>query len=280
MRGEKGLTITELMVTVAILGVLSGAIFTALNQGSRTFGSGDVQILLQQEARQGLDAFLKDVRESSSATVTSVYQYTDPLDGKRYEAIAFATGRGDPAAAADSSEGACQGATNNSCFHTSSGNPGWRGLIVYAFYQTAGGQKQLRRYADYTGVAYSNPSVFPFTFQGITATQIRLRSATGTTVNVTRGPDAPGGGNPRVVIAESVEHEDQDSDNVLDANENDGSQSLPADDTDGQLDYGARFAVSGRIVSLSLFFRRAQTNAFNADRFIVVNLDGSNELRN
>ena len=279
MRGRKGLSITELMVTVAILGVLSGAIFTALNQGNRTFGSGDVQILLQQEARQGLDAFLKDVRESASSTISSVYQYTDPLDGKRHEAIAFATARADPSDAADSSEEACQGAANNSCFHTASGNPSWRGLLVYAFYQTGSGQKQLRRYADYKGVTYTDP-VFPFTFQSISAAQITVQSAKGTNIVLTRGPDAPSGGNPRVVVAESVEHEDQDSDNVLDANENDGTQSLPADDADGQLDYGARFAVNGQIASLSLFLRKAQTNAFNTNRFIVVNLDGSDELRN
>ena len=279
MIGQKGLSLLELMVTIAILGVLSGAIFTAFNQGSRTFGSGEAQLFLQQEAREGLDAFLKDVRESALSTLGSVYQYTDSLDGRQHEAIVFASARGNPASSADSAEGACQGAANNSCFHTLSGNPSWRSLVVYAFYQTSNGQKQLRRYTDYAGVNYTDP-VFPFTFQSITATQITVRSATGTNVVLTRGPEAPTGGNPRVVVADFLEHEDQDSDNVLDANENDGTQSLPADDADGQLDYGVRFAVNGRVVTLSLFLRRAQTNALNTDRFILVNMEGSNELRN
>ena len=280
MRDRRGFTLTELMVTIAIFGILSGAIYTALNQGSQTFRGEELQVSLQQEAREGLDAFLKDARESDITTISPVYQYADPIDGKRHEAIAFASARGNPAAAADSAEGACFGAANNSCFHTTSGNPSWRALIVYAFYQTSVGQKQLRRYGDYTGVAYSDPSVFPFTFQSITAAQITVRSATGTNIVLTRGPDAPAGGNPRVAVADYVEHEDQDGDDVLDANENDGSQSLPADDADGKLDYGARFTVNGRVTTLSLFLRKAQSDALNANRYLVVGLEGSDELRN
>ena len=280
MRNRHGLTLVEMMVSIAIFGVLSAAIFTALNQGRQVSYGVDLQVFLQQEARKGLDEFLKDVRESGTSTLSSIYPYTDPIDGKRHETIAFASARGDPAVAADSTEGACSGAANNSCFHTASGNPSWRSLVVYAFYQLGTGQKQLRRYVDYTGVTYSNPAVFPFTFQSITATQITVRSATGTNIVLTRGPDAPATGNPRVVIAEAVEHEDQNGNGILDANENDGSQSSPDDNADGQLDYGARFTLNGRVVTCSLFLKKAQSQAFNANKFIVVSLEGSSEVRN
>lgn len=275
------MTLVELMVSMFLFGILSGAAYLSLEVGKRSGRVGEVEVELQQHARQAMAEMLKEFRESRSATVTiyptSTTYYQDPqTNNEWHQAIAFASARGDSGA---TQEGTCPDeVTNNACFHVdSTGNPRWRALIVYAPYQTSDGRMELRRYVNYN-TAWGGPSLhFPFTFTSITTTQLRLQSASGT--NVTFNRDGSGGTEMRV-LAENVLTEDADNDNNLDTIENDGSANLPFDNADGILNHGTDYSLNGRVLTTTLFLRKRDVPFATAGRFMVLTLKSSVEMRN
>lgn len=271
-----GFTLVELMVSVFLFSILSSAAYLSLELGKRSRGAGEVEVELQQAARKAITEMSKELRETDPMTVT-LYSYTDPQNGERQQAIAFASARGDSSSPVDMVDACRDGVTNNACFHVDgTGNPRWRSLIVYAPYLTADGRKELRRYVSYDS-SYGSSSYFPFTFTGITTTQINVRSAGGVNLSFIR--DSSGNFFIRTLM-ENIATEDADNDNTLDSIENDGSLSLPHDNADGVLNHGADFSLNGRVLNISLFLRKRENTVSTTDRFIISTLRSSVGLRN
>jgi len=276
---KRGITLIELMVTVLLFSVLSSAAYIALEVGRRSMRVGGVEIELQQGARKAMTEMLRELRETDVGTVT-IYTYTDVQNNERHQAIAFASPRGN---ASSSKEGTCgDDVTNNACFHiTSNGDPAWRSLVVYAVYQTSDGRNELRRYVGYNS-AYAS-GYFPFTFTGITSTQINVSGAN--SVNISLNRDGVTSGIAPRVVAQNVVTEDANNNYVRDPNEDDGSASLPFDNNDGVLNHGVDFSLNDpllfvrRTITISLFLRKRDTAVSSADRFIVSTLEGMAELR-
>jgi len=271
----KGFTLIELMIVILIFSIMLGAAYSVLTMGRTSWQTGDIQIELQQEARNAMDQMVKELRESGRNTISNIYQFVDPINGEQHQAISFASGRGNPN---DPAEDDLH--TNNDYFHLdASGNPSWRSLIIYCIYQASGGQKQLRKYTDYYTMNYSVANTFPFTFLGITGNQINLQSNNDVSINISRGPDIPVGGNPRV-LANYVETEDTNLNRNLDPNEDDGNASLPADNNNGILDNGIDFIKTGNLINIKLFLRKEVTRLATSGRFLVTTLNSAVESRN
>lgn len=83
------LTLTELMVVLAIFTVITGAIFLTLAAGKTSWYSGNAQIDVQQEARRGIDRMVKELRQSASTTIIGV-----PANGISYNTITFRMSQG------------------------------------------------------------------------------------------------------------------------------------------------------------------------------------------
>lgn len=271
MMKDHGFTMVELLVVVLIFTVISIAIFGVLLTGRQSWYAGNTQIELQEESRKAMRIMVKDLRESKGSTVSDIYQFTDPINGEKHQAISFASARGNPSDSADDGVHA-----NNDYFHldSSSSEPSWRSLVVYCTYQTSSGQNQLRKYVDYNATNYSATNTFPFAFVSVTTGQISLQSSNDSpvTVNINRNPAAA------VILANYVETEDTNLNAILNTNENDGNASLPADNSDGELDFGINFTKSGDQIDIKLFLRK-ETTAVSA-RSLIITLDNTVILRN
>ena len=68
MRNERGYTLTELLVAVAIIGFIAGAIFTLQRQGQLAYLFGAARVEVQQNARLTLDMMLGELRSALSIT--------------------------------------------------------------------------------------------------------------------------------------------------------------------------------------------------------------------
>jgi len=262
------------MASVFLFAILITISYVSIEYGRRTARVGDIEMQLQQDARGAMQEMLKDFREADPLTMT-IYDYTDPQNGERHQAIAIASARGNPG---DTVEGTCwDSVSNNACFHVDgTGNASWRSLIVYAPHETSDGRKELRRYADFR-TAYGTGNHFPFTFTNITSNQIVMSSAQ--SLNVSFDRDTLSGITARTVM-ENLATEDADNDALLDTEEDDGTVSLPADNEDGALNYGADFSLNGRVLTITLFLRKRDYPASTASRFIISTLSSSIELRN
>jgi len=263
------------MVSVFIFSILSATAYVSLEAGRRSGGVGGVEVDLQEGARKAMNEMLRELRETGPATVT-IYQYTDPQNSEVHQAIAFASTRGNSASFV---EGTCvDGAGNNACFHrNAAGGPSWRALVVYSVYQTSDGRKEFRRYVNYN-TAYGTGNYFPYSFTGMTSTQINLRSAGG--VNFTFNRDGTTNGIAPRVLTENVVTEDANNNNTLDVSENDGSATLPFDNADGVLNRGVDFSLNGRVASVTLFLRKQDVPYASGNRFVVSTLRSSVALRN
>ena len=69
-RDERGFTLTEMVVTMAIMGVVIGAIATLFTSGSNAEVDLNLRFSSQTEARLALDTFRREVHNACSATVT------------------------------------------------------------------------------------------------------------------------------------------------------------------------------------------------------------------
>lgn len=68
----RGFTLVEILVSVVILGFLFAAIYGVLNIGNIVFKDDMTLLQLQQQARQGMDAMVNEIRESKSSEVSIV----------------------------------------------------------------------------------------------------------------------------------------------------------------------------------------------------------------
>jgi prepilin-type N-terminal cleavage/methylation domain-containing protein len=69
-RDIRGFTLAELLVVMAVLGLLMGAIFTLQQQGQLAYLMGAARVEVQQNARLGLDTMLNDLRSALPAAGT------------------------------------------------------------------------------------------------------------------------------------------------------------------------------------------------------------------
>jgi prepilin-type N-terminal cleavage/methylation domain-containing protein len=79
-RDERGFTIIELLVTVAVLSLVSAGFYQVLFAGQRSSeGTRDV-VDISEEARLGLNRLLRDTREAQTITATSATEYSIRID--------------------------------------------------------------------------------------------------------------------------------------------------------------------------------------------------------
>ena len=67
-----GFTLTELLVAVAIFGLVSSALVALLMSAQRSWASGTSQLVLTTELRRGLDRISRELVESSIPQVTTL----------------------------------------------------------------------------------------------------------------------------------------------------------------------------------------------------------------
>jgi prepilin-type N-terminal cleavage/methylation domain-containing protein len=154
-----GYTLTEIMIVLAVLAVLSGAVYFIVSSGRDAVESVDVRAQLSDGARV---ANRDTVTVDGAGEVTS---FVDPLNNETHQILIFASARGDPAAPAEDG----QHASNDYVHRDSAYKANWRSVVVYCTYVTPEGIQQLRKY-----VYYNNSYNFPFTFVGVTANAINL----------------------------------------------------------------------------------------------------------
>ena len=66
---KKGLTLVELLVALAILTLVVGGIFCMTNMGYFTYSSESTLMDLMQQARNGMDRMVREIRASSAVTL-------------------------------------------------------------------------------------------------------------------------------------------------------------------------------------------------------------------
>jgi prepilin-type N-terminal cleavage/methylation domain-containing protein len=71
LRGSDGFTLAELLVVVAVLGLLMGGLFTLQQQSQVAYLAGAARVEVQQNARLGLDTMLTDLRSALPAAGTT-----------------------------------------------------------------------------------------------------------------------------------------------------------------------------------------------------------------
>ena len=93
-RLRKGLSLVELMVTIGITVIIGGILARFLIIGGSTWHSGDAAIQAAQEARKGMTAMTRELRQASYSSLTDMsgtaYQYTtDLLIPINYNSVVF-----------------------------------------------------------------------------------------------------------------------------------------------------------------------------------------------
>jgi len=71
LKDEKGFSLIELMVVVAVLSIVILGLVTFFTAGTRSWVSGQSQLKAQREARQVMDRMVKEIRHGKSATLNS-----------------------------------------------------------------------------------------------------------------------------------------------------------------------------------------------------------------
>jgi prepilin-type N-terminal cleavage/methylation domain-containing protein len=87
-----GFTLAELLVVVALLGLVMGAIFTLQRQGQLAYLIGAARVEVQQNARLGLDTMMNDLRVALPAAGTT--QVVSAIDGACSTGVPPASGGG------------------------------------------------------------------------------------------------------------------------------------------------------------------------------------------
>ena len=75
---KKGFTLVEVLVSVLIFSFVASVMYSVLNVGSFIYSRLSVSMDLQQ-AKNGMDRLVREVRASSSATVTTIDANSDKI---------------------------------------------------------------------------------------------------------------------------------------------------------------------------------------------------------
>lgn len=70
MRPRRGLTLVEVLLVLALLGVLAGALFAISLTGRQLYFSSETSVHVQQQARQAFDAMARELRQAQGSTLT------------------------------------------------------------------------------------------------------------------------------------------------------------------------------------------------------------------
>lgn len=66
---REGYTLIEMLIVLAIVSLLFGAVFGVLNVGNTSFSTGSARQTVENQARQGLDHMLRELYETSGGRV-------------------------------------------------------------------------------------------------------------------------------------------------------------------------------------------------------------------
>jgi hypothetical protein len=245
LSNKKGITLFEILIVSVIAIFIMFTLIGLLSSSRNTWIIADIKADLYIDARKAMNEMFEDLVEASSGK-TEAFGFVDPINGQSTQGLWFASARGNPAVAGE------DGSSNNNYLHLDANNVvSWRSVIVYCPYQTADGIKQLRRYIDFGPAInfYSQSTIFPLTFLSSNATTLNFIAADG--INVI-SIDRTGGR----VLANNIQTEDLNNNNLLDSNEDDGIGTDPIDNEDGILNYGVNFTKNVGNVDIVLFLAK------------------------
>jgi len=73
---QRGFTLTELIVALAVLGMVLGGVYTLQQQGLYSYMMGSAKVEAQQNARVALDLMVRELRSATSVTAIGVGDFT------------------------------------------------------------------------------------------------------------------------------------------------------------------------------------------------------------
>jgi len=71
IKNQKGFSLIEMMVVVAVLGVIVLGLVTFFTGGTKSWVAGQSQLTAQRNARQAMDRMVREIREASDIIATS-----------------------------------------------------------------------------------------------------------------------------------------------------------------------------------------------------------------
>ena len=268
LKNNKGTSFTEMMIVVALMMFMCLALLSILSVAKSAWYVADVQTDIYQNARKAMQEMFIELIEASSGNVET-FAFTDPINGEYVQAIWFASPRG------SNLIGGEDGSANNNYVHLDVDNvASWRSLIIYCAYENSAGIKQLRRYDDFgsSGTYYSQANIFPLTLLSATTTTLNFLEADGLTViSIDRRQGR--------VLANYLGNEDADNDTVLDSNEDDTDTSIPIDNGDGILNFGANFVKNVGSIDIVLFLAKEAKNSNQSNRILCTTLRNTVKFR-
>ena len=251
---KRAFTIIEIMVSVAIISIISVGMLAIIVRSMHAYYTLSALNELNNNASFTADELTKDLL-GSDISLIRIASIQDPATGQWHDMLVFPALSG----------------TNPI---DGNGNPNWHNVVVYYPFTTASGINQLRKYA-HTNISLTSDD-FPLPEPVVTATAINLSKKDLTPlVSFNRATSQVR------VLANFISTEDANSNQSLDANENDTQANLPMDNADGVLDTGVDYSVSGDTVFIKLFLEKPITQIGGAiSRRVSMTLNSAATLRN
>lgn len=81
---NSGLSLIESIVSIFIFSIILACVFSALASARNSWKSSSAQVSVQQEARRGMAAMIRELRQANLSAITDV-----PADGMNYNSITF-----------------------------------------------------------------------------------------------------------------------------------------------------------------------------------------------